>query len=30
MKNVCEQCGHGMMLHGCVDDIGYCSDGVEE
>ena len=27
MYDVCDECGHGMLLHGCVDDIGYCSEG---
>jgi hypothetical protein len=24
---VCNKCGHGMILHGCVDGVGYCSEG---
>ena len=27
MKLVCDKCGHGMVLHGCVDNKGYCSEG---
>ena len=25
--DVCKKCNHGMMLHGCVDGIGYCMEG---
>ena len=24
---ICKKCGHGMILHGCVEGIGYCSEG---
>ena len=24
---VCIVCGHGMLLHGSVDGLGYCSEG---
>jgi hypothetical protein len=23
---VCDKCGHGMMMHGCVDGVGYCME----
>lgn len=26
-KTVCSKCDHGMMLHGCVDNVGYCMEG---
>tara|TARA_R110000824_G_scaffold255209_1_gene444167 strand:+ start:332 stop:532 length:201 start_codon:yes stop_codon:yes gene_type:complete len=26
-KTVCNKCGHGMMMHGCVDGVGYCMEG---
>ena len=25
--SVCDVCGHGMILHGCVNGVGYCSEG---
>ena len=25
--SVCDKCGHGMILHGCVDGVGYCTEG---
>ena len=26
-KLVCKKCSHGMLLHGCVDGVGYCMEG---
>ena len=26
-RMICKKCGHGMILHGCVEGIGYCSEG---
>lgn len=26
-KTVCDKCKHGMILHGSVNGIGYCSEG---
>jgi len=25
--STCSKCGHGMILHGCVDGVGYCMEG---
>tara|TARA_R110000744_G_scaffold45870_5_gene101753 strand:+ start:783 stop:938 length:156 start_codon:yes stop_codon:yes gene_type:complete len=27
MDMVCKKCDHGMIMHGCVDGIGYCMEG---
>tara|TARA_R110000822_G_C15120584_1_gene473935 strand:- start:64 stop:219 length:156 start_codon:yes stop_codon:yes gene_type:complete len=27
MDIVCKKCDHGMIMHGCVDGIGYCMEG---
>ena len=27
MNTVCKKCDHGMMMHGCVDGVGYCMEG---
>jgi hypothetical protein len=27
LMTVCSKCGHGMILHGCVDGVGYCMEG---
>ena len=26
-KTVCSKCDHGMIMHGCVDSVGYCMEG---
>ena len=24
---VCKKCDHGMGMHGCVENVGYCMEG---
>lgn len=30
MITLCKKCNHGMLMHGSVDDVGYCMDGNGE